>query len=239
MPTFLITGTRRGIGCEYVRQLSVSAENTIAAVVRNLDGDLGSLQAIIKSPETKARILLLQCDLSNPESIAALPSQLPSGLRINTLIQNSGIFSESCRADTSLTVTAESMHDHFTTNAVGPLLLLQALVPVLAPGAVVANISSGLASMALLSDGTISAQNPAYSVSKAAFNMLTVHLAKDLAGKAIVVSIDPGHVKTEMGGPNAVMEIEHSAGSILRTLSGVKEADTGKFLQYNGTNEPW
>lgn len=88
MPTFLITGARRGIGLEYVRQLSVSAENTIVAVVRNLDDDLQSLQAIVQRPDS---IFIVQCDLSNAESIASLPSQLPAELRINTVIQNSGL----------------------------------------------------------------------------------------------------------------------------------------------------
>lgn len=239
MPTFLITGTRRGIGLEYVRQLSVSEDNTIVAVVRDLNGDLETLQAIIKNPGTKARILLVQCDTSNPESIAALPSQLPSDLRINTLIQNSAILRESSRVETGLTVKPESLIDHFTTNTVGPLLVAQALAPVLAPGAVVANVTSGLGSMALLSDGTINAENPAYSISKAALNMAAVHLAKNLAGRAVVVGIDPGHVKTTMGGPKAVMEIDFSAKSILNTLSGLKEEDSGKFLRFDGVNVPW
>lgn len=239
MPTFLITGTRRGIGLEYVRQLSISAENTIVAVVRNLDDNLDSLQAIIQSPDTKSRIVLAQCDLSKPESIASLRSQLPADLRINTLIQNSGILRESSRTETALTVTSESLHDHFTTNTVGPLLLAQALAPILAPGAIVANISSGLGSMGLLSNGTIPTMNPAYGISKAALNMVTVHLAKELTGKAVVVCVDPGQVKTDMGTSDAVFEVDYSARSILKTLSGLNEEDSGKFLQFDGINEPW
>ncbi|KAL5339396.1 hypothetical protein BJX70DRAFT_364167 [Aspergillus crustosus] len=239
MPTYLITGTRRGIGLEYVRQLSPSAGNTIVAVVRNLNGDISSLQSIIESPETKARIILAQADLTKPDSIASLPSQLPDDLRINTLIQNSGILREGSRTETSLTVTTESLIDHFTTNTVGPLLVVQALAPVLAPGAVIANITSGMGSLGLLSDGIIPISNPAYAISKTALNMATVQLAKDLTGKAIVVSVDPGHVKTEMGGPGASMEISDSAASILKTIGGLKEADNGKFLQFDGANEPW
>lgn len=239
MPTFLITGTRRGIGLEYVRQLSVSVENTVVAVVRNLNDNLESLQAIIQDPDTKARIFLTQCDLSKPDSIASLPSQLPSDLRVHTLIQNSAILRESSRVETSLTVKPESLYDHFTTNTVGPLLLVQALAPILAPGAVIANITSALGSIALISDGVIKAGNPAYNISKTALNMATVHLAKELAGKAVVVCLDPGHVKTEMGGPGAVMEVEDSAKSILKTLSGLKEKDSGKFLQFDGKSVPW
>lgn len=241
MPTFLITGTRRGIGLEYVRQLSVSAENTIVAVVRSLSDNLENLQAIVQNPDTKARILLTQCDLAKPESIASFPSQLPADLRVNTLLQNGGILRESSRFDTPLTVKPESLYEHFATNTVGPLLLVQALAPILAPGAVIAHISSGLASMGLLSDGTfdIKAANPAYSISKSALNMVTVHLAKEMKGKAVVVSLDPGYVKTEMGGPGAVMEVEFSAGSILKTLSGLKEEDSGKFFQFDGKEEPW
>ncbi|KAL4880647.1 hypothetical protein BJY04DRAFT_191148 [Aspergillus karnatakaensis] len=239
MPTYLITGTRRGIGLEYVRQLSTNSENTIVAVVRNLSDDLTSLKAISERPETKAKILLAEADLTKPASIAALPSQLPTDLRINTLIQNSGILRESSRNETSLTVTAESLSDHFTTNTIGPILLVQSLLPILAPGAIIANITSGMGSMTLLSNGTFPTANPAYSISKAALNMATVQLAKDLKGRAVVISIDPGHVKTEMGGPYASMEIGDSAGAILKTLSGLKEGDNGKFFQFDGAEEPW
>ena len=239
MPTFLITGIRRGIGLEYVRQLSVSAENTVVAVVRNLDDHLQSIQAIVQSPDTKARILLAQCDLSKPDSIASLPSQLPADLRVNTLIQNSGILTEGSRAETSLTVTSESLHDHFTTNTVGPLLVAQALSAMLAPGAVVANITSGMGSIGQTSDGTMPMMSPAYSISKAALNMATAYLAKDLAGKAVVVCVDPGYVKTEMGGPGAAMEVDFCAESILRTLDRLKGGDSGKFLQFDGKEEAW
>lgn len=80
----------------------------------------------------------------------------------------------------------------------------------------------------------------AYIISKAPVNMLTVHQAHQLADRGvIVVCIDPGHVKTEKGGPNAVMRVADSAWGVLKTLEGVTMEDKGKFFVYTGRTLPW
>lgn len=136
-------------------------------------------------------------------------------------------------------MAVNSLNAHFETNVIGPALLLQALAPRLAMGAVVANITSGVGSMAMIMDGRVNAQYPAYSISKTALNMLTVHQAAELKGKAIVVCVDPGWVKTKMGGLGALMEAADSARNVLRTLSSLRDEDTGKFMSNDGTPVPW
>lgn len=237
MPTFVITGARAGIGLEYVRQLSLDAANTIVALIRDAAADLGSLDDIVL--HAKARILLTECDLSSPEAIETLPSRLPQGLTVDKIIQNAAVLLPGSHEETTMAMTPTAMKTHFATNVIGPAVLLQVLLPLLTPGAVVANITSGVGSMAMLSRGQIAAQIPAYSLSKAALNMLTVHQAQELKGKAVVVCIDPGHVKTQMGGPGAVMEVADSAKSVLATLGSLTEEDSGKFLLFNGTGLPW
>jgi NAD(P)-dependent dehydrogenase (short-subunit alcohol dehydrogenase family) len=125
------------------------------------------------------------------------------------------------------------------TNVLGPARTLQALLPLLAPDAVVANISSGIGSLTMLSDGRIPAKAAPYSLSKAALNMLTVHQARQLREEGsgvVVVAIDPGHVKTEMGGPEAVVEVADSARGV---LGGWGVGDSGRFLLYSGVGLEW
>lgn len=237
MPTYVITGARAGIGLGYVRQLSTSSDNTVVAVVRDITGDLTDLNNVISSG--KAKVHVVEGNLASPESLASLPSRLPEGLKINVLIQNAAILLDSTRSDKPSTVSVEALNVHFTTNVIGPAMLFQALVPFLAPGAIVANISSGVGSMGWLWGGTVVTQYPAYSISKAALNMLTVHQASELKGKAIVVAVDPGWVKTKMGSVGAIMEVADSASTVLRTLSMLKEEDSGKLMCNDGTPQPW
>lgn len=77
-------------------------------------------------------------------------------------------------------------------------------------------------------------------MSKAALNMLTLHQAKDLKGAGVkIICIDPGWVKTRMGGKGAMIEAEVSVGSMLETVKGLKESDSGKFYRYDGGIVPW
>ncbi|KAH6685968.1 hypothetical protein F5X68DRAFT_262475 [Plectosphaerella plurivora] len=237
MPSFIITGARTGIGLEYVRQLALHPDNTIIALVRNATSDMASLDRIIS--DAQALVILVECDLSSSESITSLPARLPQDLGYDIVIQNAAILLSGSYEESTLNVTPDSLRAHFETNVIGPALLFQTLAPFLNHGAVVANITSGVGSMKMLSRGQITAQIPAYSLSKAALNMLTVHQAEQLKGKAIVVCVDPGHVKTQMGGPGAVMEVEDSAKNVVATLGRLRQEDSGKFLLYNGTELPW
>jgi NAD(P)-dependent dehydrogenase (short-subunit alcohol dehydrogenase family) len=239
MPVFVITGARTGIGLEYTRHLANNPSNIVVAVVRDLKADITSLKAITLSSAAKAHIL--ECDISSETSLSSLAPHFVSAVgqeaRVHVLINNAAILHS--RQKTSLNLSADGLLSHISTNVVGPTKVLQSLLPHLAPGAIVANITSGIGSLTMISDGRITAGITPYSISKTALNMLTVHQAQQLKGKAIVVCIDPGHVKTVMGGPNAVMEIEDSAKSVLATLANLKAHDNGKFLLYDGTELPW
>ncbi|KAL2151000.1 hypothetical protein VTH82DRAFT_6098 [Thermothelomyces myriococcoides] len=245
MPVYVITGTRTGIGLEYVRQLSQDVSNTVFALVRSLDGDLSSLKSIQQT--AAARVHILECDVSSESSIASLPGRIreasgDDNIKINRLINNAAVLH--AREQTSLTLTAAALDGHVRTNLLGPALVLQALLPLLAPDARVANISSGVGSLTLLAAGRINSEITPYSISKAALNMLTVHqqahLRADPATSGIVVvAVDPGHVKTEMGGPKAVVEVEDSARGVLKLIEGLTERDGSKFWLYTGEELPW
>jgi NAD(P)-dependent dehydrogenase (short-subunit alcohol dehydrogenase family) len=118
MKTYFISGDRTGIGLEYVRQLSSQAENTVIGTIRSRSkgADLGNLESIIISPDTKAQIHLVECDLSSADSISSLGSRLPSELegKTNVVIQNATILLPICESESSLKITPKSLQNHLT-----------------------------------------------------------------------------------------------------------------------------
>lgn len=240
MPTTVITGARTGLGLEHVRHLSTSPTNTIYALVRRLStGDLTALQTLQST--SPATIHILECDTSSPASISSLPALItatsPTPVTIHTLINNAAILHH--RTETSLTLSPSAFHAHMSTNVLGPALVLSALLPLLAPDARVVNITSGLGSLELLSNGTIGTEATHYSVSKAALNMMTVHQARQVPKGVVVVCVDPGHAKTEMGGEGATTETGESVRGIWEVIGGVKGEDAGKFYEFRGGVVPW
>lgn len=238
MPVLVISGANRGLGLGYVIELAQDSGNTVFALTRRPQ-DAKDLKAVAaKGPAT---IHTIQCDVSDGDSIARLPAAikelLPAAAQIDVLINNAAMLQDTELKTTTL--THDSLSHHITANVLGPARLTSALLPLLKRDSIVANISSGLGSIQMLFDERIPSQCISYSVSKAALNMLTVHQAKELRGRAVVVALDPGHVKTEMGGQAATMEITASNQAVLKTLQGLNEKDSGKFLLYDGTVIPW
>jgi NAD(P)-dependent dehydrogenase (short-subunit alcohol dehydrogenase family) len=70
--------------------------------------------------------------------------------------------------------------------------------------------------------------------------MLTVHQSKDLKSAGVkVICMDPGWVKTRMGGPEAQIEAEVSISGMMKIVNGLKESDSGKYYRYDGEIVPW
>ena len=97
-------------------------------------------------------------------------------------------------------------------------------------------MTSGLASIS----NTWQAGRYAYRTSKAALNMSTIHMAHDLPRhKIAVVSINPGWVRTDMGGPDADIDTNESVKGMLQVIHSLKLQDTGHFYDYTGETIPW
>lgn len=135
-------------------------------------------------------------------------------------------------------LSATAFETLFRTNVVGPMVLCRELLPLLtrAERPVVVNISSVRASLARV-DGPGSV---AYSVSKAALNMLTRKLALDpTSAGLVVVAVDPGWVRTRMGGDGAPASAADAAAAIVRTVEGLDATHSGQFLDREGERIPW
>ncbi|EOA83782.1 uncharacterized protein SETTUDRAFT_138378 [Exserohilum turcica Et28A] len=236
MATYFLTGANRGIGLEFVRQLAAKPTNTIIAGVRSKSADLSDLHAL----NTHNNVHIVECDVSSLESLAGIEFRVAeilskTGSNLDFLFNVAGINATS--SDTSLTLDPKSISAHMQTNVVGPAKIVQSLKRYLARNATVLNMTSGLGSLAVATDMT---KCCSYSMSKAALNMLTVHQSKDLKGNGVkVICMDPGWVKTRMGGEGALIEAQRSVKKMLRVVEGLKEADSGKFYRYDGEIVPW
>lgn len=136
-------------------------------------------------------------------------------------------------------MTSESLANHMNVNVMGPAKLVQVLEPHLQTGSVVMNMTSGLGSLAYNRSKEMP-ECTVYAISKAALNMLTVHQAAQLRDRGVrVICMDPGWVKTDMGGKEAALEKEESIGGMLKVLKGLKETDSGKFFVYDGSEKEW
>lgn len=247
MPVYCITGTNRGLGLEFVRQLAADADTTIIAGTRSLDGDLSDLRAI----SGPAKIHILACDTSDPESVRRFASEAKSilgaaNLQVDFLLNNAGVNKKSYQ--TSLEFDAEALLDQIRVNVIGPAKTVEFLnaESLLSANVRIVNFTSGLASMSesLGAEGNTFRQCCTYSISKAGLNMLAVHQSGDLRKKAgltgaVVIVVDPGWVRTRMGGPNAVLEPHQSIAGVLNVVHGLTDKDNGSFYLYDGTQKPW
>jgi len=241
MPVYCITGANRGLGLEFVRQIaSASPSNTILALTRSLSSDLADLKKVANS-----NTHVLECDTGNLQSIRAFATsaaKLLNGKKIDFLINNAGI--NTVPDQSSLSIGPEDLDEQIRVNVLGPAKTVEYLLSadLLAPDARIVNMTSGLGSMAV-SLSITPRKCATYSISKAALNALTVQQSGDLREKlgkeCVVVCMDPGWVKTRMGGEGAVLEPEESIGGMLKCVHGLAEGDNGKFFTYTGKEVPW
>ena len=234
----LVTGANRGIGLEFVRQLLACGTHVIATCRH--PGKATALNGL--AGEYPGRLHVLPLDVADPKSRASLLHELPLVLgeddegapgKLDLLVNNAGVLHSGERFGH---VEAAILDDSLRTNAIGPFLLGQSLTPLLRDGAVVANLSSVMASIS----GRSEFRSPSYCASKAAQNMLSVQLAHALGPRGIVVlALHPGWVMTEMGGDRATTPTGDAVRGMLQVIDAAGPAQSGTFLDWRGEPLPW
>jgi len=226
----LVTGANRGIGLEFVRQLLARGDRVVATCRH--PGKATALNTL--TGEYPGRLKLLPLDIANEKSRAELVRELPLVCeRLDVLINNAGVLHSGERFGQ---LSSAHLEDSLRVNVVGPLLLTEALAPVLVDGAKIGNLSSILGSIAAVERfGT-----PSYSISKAAQNMSTALCARALSERGIVVlALHPGWVQTDMGGTGAQISPTESVAGLLRVIDGATLDDSGRFLDWQGRAMAW
>ncbi|HEX3054017.1 MAG TPA: SDR family oxidoreductase, partial [Aggregatilineaceae bacterium] len=179
---------------------------------------------------------LIDLDVSDPSSIAAsFESVRQQTDSLDVLINNAGI---SGGTEPLGTVTQETLLQNYKVNAAGPILMAQQYLDLLRAGKAkkIINLTTGISSISNRDWGGMYS----YTASKAALNMLNKNLSLDVAKYGIsTIVIDPGWVKTDMGGPNAWITPEESVTGILRVMDNLTLDQSGKFFHYSGSEIPW
>jgi NAD(P)-dependent dehydrogenase (short-subunit alcohol dehydrogenase family) len=218
----LIIGASRGLGLEFVRQYRTAGAR-ITATARD-DAALGHLR------EHGARALKL--DVADAASVSGL-AWLIDGERFDVVVLNAGVFGPKTEGLQPPTEAEFDLVMH--TNVLGPMRLLPQIAEALAPGARVAVLSSILGSVSLRD----STRAWTYCASKAAVNSVMKVASLALQGKATVISLHPGWVRTDMGGPEGEIDAATSIAGMRTVLASVKAADSGSFFNYDGQRLAW
>lgn len=228
----LITGSNRGLGLEFVRQLLARGDR-VFATCREPD-DAAALHALREQYPDRLSIVAL--DVADPETLDSAHEAVQretGGLEL--LVNNAGIGGLVERLGK---FDQESMLERFAVNAIGPVLVLQRFIGLLraGEGAKVANLTTGISSLANRGPNDLHT----YCASKTALNMYTRGLSFDLRADGIpMIVIDPGWVQTDMGGPDADITPEESIRGVLRVIDALTIEQSGRFFHYSGREIPW
>jgi len=223
MSTVLITGANRGIGLEFCKQYGERGDEVIA-VCRKPSDELQSLGVRIEKG----------IDVTDPDSVHELAKRL-EGTSIDVLINNAGVLQRQTLGQID-GKAVESMLLQYRTNAIGPLLVTQALLPNLAEGSRVGIVSSRVGSV----EDNGSGGSYGYRMSKSAANMAGKSLSVDLAGRGIAVALlHPGFVKTEMTGNQGHIEADEAAAGLIQRMDELTLEKSGHFWHSNGEELPW
>jgi NAD(P)-dependent dehydrogenase (short-subunit alcohol dehydrogenase family) len=232
MKTILITGANRGIGLELTKQYAVEGWRVLACCREPNRSD--ALNKLVSQYSALIKVHVL--DVADPDKIERLAKEL-SKESIDILVNNAGIYPKSDAGVFGHVNYAEWM-TAFTINTMAPLKMAEAFIKQIALGQhkLIVTITSQMGSI----EDNSSGGNYLYRSSKAAANMVIKSLAVDLRSKGITaVAFNPGWVKTDMGGPNAMISSEQSVSGMRQVFSQLTLADSGKFLGYEGNEIPW
>lgn len=227
--TVLVTGANRGIGLECVRQYLAEGSRVIACCRHPEQAQ--ALQALAEAHPSTLELVAL--DLSQPEQLDGLKAYL-GDQSIDLLISNAGVYGPKGLALGQ--IQADDFAPVMAVNVLAPLLLVQTLMGNLSRGAKVALLSSKMGSITDNGSGG----SYLYRASKSALNAIGKSLSVDLADQGVSVALlHPGWVQTEMGGPNALISTQTSVLGIRRVLEQLDLSNSGRFLNYDGSEIPW
>ncbi|MEX0288308.1 MAG: SDR family NAD(P)-dependent oxidoreductase [Flavobacteriaceae bacterium] len=227
----LVTGTNRGLGLGFVDYYLKNGSKVVAAVRnKNLAKELLELEE-----KHAGALLVLEMDVSNEDSIVRFIDQLGAYKATLSLAINNAAIAEEEEFGKWKKATFES---HFLINTIGPALVSQAILPFLQKGASLVQISSGMGSVAW----NINPKDPldAYAASKSALHSITARMAEKLREqKIVVVAINPGWVRTRMGGTDATSSVTEAILNLTRTIDRITLKDSGRFISETGESIPW
>ena len=226
----VITGANRGIGLA-LASLYARRGATVFACCR-APSNATELRALAET----APLSVLPLDVRDDASVAAFAGTL-GDKPVDILINNAGVSGGPLEQQTATQIDFAAWADAFQVNSMGPVRVLQALLPQLkrAKHPKVMSVTSQLGALSLdlaLAFG--------YSASKAALNKFMRLAAGELSRDGIAVGlVHPGWVKTDMGGAGAHITPAESAAGIAAVIDKLSLENTGGFWKWNGNTHDW
>lgn len=201
----IVTGANRGIGLEICRQLAAHDDVQVLLTSRN---QRAGKQVATELQDKGSDVRYQHLEVTDQSSIRRLVKDVADQYgRADILVNNAAVY-----LDSGLKVTeidSSLVRQTLETNFYGPLRLCQMLIPLMQRhnyGRIV-NLSSSMGALSTMRGGAL-----AYRASKAALNVLTRVLSVELQGQNILVnSVDPGWVRSDMGGPRATRTLAQGA----------------------------
>lgn len=232
MKTVLITGANRGIGLEFVRQYAAEGWRVLACCRKPAAADMLN-RLVNQFPD---RIQVHALDVTDHQQIEQLAQTL-TGQPIDLLINNAGVYPP-VRGDSFGKTDYAAWQQVFAVNTMAPLRMAEAFIRQVSRSELktIVTITSKMGSVADNSGGG----SYIYRSSKAGVNIVAKSLSIDLSPqRIIVVVLHPGWVKTDMGGPGALITAEQSVTGMRRVIGNLTLQDSGKFYAFDGQIVPW
>ncbi|KAE8137727.1 hypothetical protein BDV38DRAFT_292647 [Aspergillus pseudotamarii] len=255
MASYLITGSSRGLGLALVSQLLSLPASQVASIFATSRSAQPSPNLKELIDQSSGRASYVQLDVTDTISIRTAARQIERQLQgrgLDVLINNAGIQPVTKGGAEYM----DNLSDAFNINVNAPHEVTRTFLPLLRKGErkVITNISTTLGSISKASP-FMAQSTPAYNITKAALNMLTVQYALSLESEGFTVfCVSPGWLKTDLGGPRADLPVQTGAEAVLKIILEANHKDTnGKFLnihvpgweqtqgfnQYDGAEIPW
>lgn len=221
----LVIGASRGIGLGLVREFRAQDWKVTATVRHPEQAD--ALRAI-------GGVTVEPLELTDPVSLETLAARLHH-MHFDLLLINAGIAGPAHHDATK--ATADEIAQLFLTNAIAPVRLAERLLPLVNPDTgVVAFMSSVMGSV---TSGPGMGM-PLYGASKAALNHLARNFALSLSkARLTVLLLHPGWVRTDMGGPDAPLDVATSCKGLVKTVTHAAGQGGHRFVDYQGHALPW
>jgi NAD(P)-dependent dehydrogenase (short-subunit alcohol dehydrogenase family) len=224
----LLIGASRGLGLAIAEHYLKRGWHVVGTV---RGGERTKLHALREHWMTQLEIETV--DINIPDDVVGLRTRL-QGRMLDVVLVNAGVKNDD--RETIADVTTDEFVRVMVTNALSPLRAIETFQDLVHPAGTIAIMSSGQGSVANNERGGYEV----YRASKAALNtLMRSFAARHASGNRTLLLLAPGWVRTDMGGPQALLSIEESIPKLVDTI----EAQRGKpglhYLDYRGQTVPW
>jgi len=232
-----ITGASRGLGLEFARQYAAAGWDVVATC-----RDPGRAVALQRLAADRPRIDIARLDVTDPSAVDALAARLHC-TPIDVLINNAGDIGP---RDPDRTRLREQLFGSINYAEWQRVLAVNTLAPVKVAEAFLEHVLAGagrrLIFMSSSTGSNVEGTYPvfAYCSSKAALNKVVTMLAIALRPRGILcAAVCPGHVRTELGGDGATIDVDESVTGLRRVIEALTLERSGSFTRYDGATVPW